>query len=311
MAHRIAARDFTEAMADRKLTTSVDWEDLRFFAVLARQRGLAATARTLGVTPAAVTRRLAHLEATLGRPLFTRGGGELALNAAGVAALAQAEQMEFAASALCVRTDHPRDIEGRVRITVARVLADGFLAAELAPLSARFPYLEIELVATSRNLSLARREPEIALRFARPAGGALVARRVATLDYGFYASPDYAARLADGHSPVFIAFDEPHDVVPEAVWARRFLADKCVVLRANSQAAQAAAARGGTGLALLPGLVARAGGGLVPVTLSQQPPARELWLLMRADASRLARVRVVADHLVGLFHEPAAGSEAA
>jgi hypothetical protein len=32
---------------------------------------------------------------------------------------------------------------------------------------------------------------------------------------------------------------------------------------------------------------------------------------MRPDVSRLARVRVVADHLVGLFQEPAAGSEAA
>ena len=298
-------------MADRNRTTSVDWEDLRFFAALARHQTTSATARALGVTHAAVTRRLAHLESCLGRTLFTRGSEGLALNASGVAALAQAEQMEFAASALCVRTDRPRDVEGRVRITVARVLADGFLAAELAPLSQRFPYLEIELAAASRNLSLGRREAEIALRFARPASGALVARRVATLDYGFYASPDYAARLADGRSPVFIAFDEHQDLVPETVWARGFLADKCVALRANSQAAQAAAARGGAGLALLPGVVARACGGLVPVTLSRQPPSRELWLLMRAEASRLARVRVVADHLTGLFQEAGAGSEAA
>jgi DNA-binding transcriptional LysR family regulator len=298
-------------MTDNKRAATLDWEDLRFFAALARHHTLAATARALGVTHATVGRRLASLESSLGRPLFTRGSEGLALNAVGVAALAQAEQMEFAASALSVQRDQASAIEGRVRITVARVLADGFLAAELAPLSARFPHLEIELLATSRNLSLARRDAEIALRLARPASGDLVARRVATLDYGFYASPGYAARLAEGHSPVFIAFDETSDFVPEAVWARRFLADKCVVVRANSQGAQAAAARGGAGIALLPGLVARAGGGLVPVTLSQLPPARELWLLMRPDVSRLARVRVVADHLVGLFQEPAAGSEAA
>jgi len=298
-------------MTDKKRAAALDWEDLRFFAALARHHTLAATARALGVTHATVARRLASLEGALGRPLFTRGSEGLALNATGVAALAQAEQMEFAASALSVQRDQASAIEGRVRITVARVLADGFLAAELAPLSARFPHLEIELLATSRNVSLARRDAEIALRLARPASGELVARRVATLDYGFYASPGYAARLAEGHSPVFIAFDESNDFVPEAVWARRFLADKCVVLRANSQGAQAAAARGGAGIALLPGVVARAGGGLVPVTLSQQPPSRELWLLMRPDVSRLARVRVVADHLVGLFQEPATGSEAA
>jgi DNA-binding transcriptional LysR family regulator len=303
-------------MTDRKLTAAktraaLDWEDLRFFAALARHHTLAATARALGVTHATVARRLASLESSLGRPLFTRSSDGLALNAVGVAALAQAEHMEFAASALSVQRDQASTIEGRVRITVARVLADGFLAAELAPLSARYPHLEIELLATSRNLSLARRDAEIALRLARPAGGELVARRVATLDYGFYASPACAERLATGHAPAFIAFDEQNDFVPEAVWARRFLADKCVVMRANSQGAQAAAARGGAGLALLPGIVARTGGGLVPVTLSQQPPARELWLLMRPDVSRLARVRVVADHLIGLFQESDAGSEAA
>jgi DNA-binding transcriptional LysR family regulator len=297
-------------MAVKKLPP-LDWEDVRFFAALARHHTLAATARALGVTHATVARRLASLEDALGRPLFTRNSEGLALNAVGVAALAQAEQMEFAASALSVQRDTASAVAGRVRITIARVLADGFLAAELAPLAARFPHLEIELLATSRNLSLARREAEIALRLSRPASGELVARRVATLDYGFFASPSYAARLAEGHSPVFIAFDEANDLVPEALWARRFLADKCVVLRANSQGAQAAAARGGAGIALLPGLVARAGGGLVPVSLSQQPPSRELWLLMRPDVSRLARVRAVADHLVGLFQEPAVGSEAA
>ena len=160
-------------MTDKKRSAALDWEDLRFFAALARHRTLAATARALGVTHAAVTRRLASLESSLGRPLFTRGGDGLTLNAIGVAALAQAEQMEFAASALSVQRDQSSEIEGRVRITVARVLADGFLAAELASLTARFPHLEIELVATSRHASLARREAEIALRLARPASGDL------------------------------------------------------------------------------------------------------------------------------------------
>jgi predicted permease len=53
-----------------------------------------------------------------------------------------------------------------VRVTIARVFADGFLAERLAPLLARHPALEIELAATSKNLSLARREAEIALRLA-------------------------------------------------------------------------------------------------------------------------------------------------
>src|SRR5690242_6236381 len=170
-------------MTDKKRSAreqAVDWEDIRFFTALARHGTLAATARSLKVTHATVARRLANFEAALGRPLFTRGAGGFALNAAGAAALAEAAQMEMAACALADRREVAGTISGSVRVTLARVLADGFLAERLSPLQARHPELDIELVATSRNLSLALREAEIALRLARPVSGELLAPRVMT-----------------------------------------------------------------------------------------------------------------------------------
>jgi len=87
-------------MTDQKRTASLDWEDVRAFAALARHATLAATARCLKVTHATVARRLANLEATLGQPLFTRRARGYSLNAAGASALAEAAQMEMAACAL-------------------------------------------------------------------------------------------------------------------------------------------------------------------------------------------------------------------
>src|SRR3954468_489392 len=211
-------------MAVQKRSAGLDWEDVRCFAALARHGTLAATARTLKVTHATVARRLSNLESTLGHPLFARHRAGFRLNAAGAAALGEAAQMELAAGALhAARQDAAQSgIAGEVRITVARVFADGFLAERLGPLTQRHPGLELEIVATSRNLSLARRGAEIALRLARPAAGALVARRIATLEYGFYASPDYKQRIDCGESPVFIAFDDAGATVPEAAWAQEF-----------------------------------------------------------------------------------------
>jgi DNA-binding transcriptional LysR family regulator len=291
-------------MAVQKHTAGLDWEDVRFFAALARHGTLAATARTLKVTHATVARRLANLETTLGQPLFARHRAGLRLNAAGAAALGEAAQMELAAGALDavrVRQNGASSLAGQVRITVARVFADGFLAERLGGLTKQHPGLELEIVATSRNLSLARREAEIALRLARPAAGELVARRIATLGYGFYASPDYKQRIDCGEPPAFIAFDDGSDYVPEAAWAQKFLTGRQVALRANSQNAQAAAARGGAGVALLPSLLAQSPDGLERIEFDEAPPDRELWLLMRPDVARLARVRVVADHLVEIF----------
>jgi DNA-binding transcriptional LysR family regulator len=290
-------------MTDKKRAAAVDWEDIRFFTALARHGTLAATARSLKVTHATVARRLSNFETTLGQPLFTRGAHGFSLNAAGAAALAEAAQMEMAACALTEKREDAGQIVGSVRITLSRVLADGFVAERLVPLQARHPRLDIELIATAKNLSLARREAEIALRMARPASGELLTRRVTTLEYAFYAAPEYLRRLDSGEQPVFIAFDDASDYVPEAAWSQRFLSRRRVLLRANSQLSQALAARAGRGVALLPTLVARALGGLEAVAFDEAPPARELWLLMRPDVARLARVRAVADHLVELFHE--------
>ena len=62
------------------------------------------------------------------------------------------------------------------------------------------------------------------MRLARPASGDLLARRIATLDYGFYATRQVAAGIAAGDPPVFIGFDDASDYVSEAAWAKRFLA---------------------------------------------------------------------------------------
>src|SRR5688572_23869680 len=81
-------------------TATLDWEDLRCFAAVARQGTLPSAARTLNVTHRDVSRRLARLEAKLGSALFVRKAGRLALTVTGVSVLAEAAQMEMAACAV-------------------------------------------------------------------------------------------------------------------------------------------------------------------------------------------------------------------
>ncbi|HLA71728.1 MAG TPA: LysR family transcriptional regulator, partial [Steroidobacteraceae bacterium] len=96
----------------QKRTASLDWEDVRFFAALARHATLAGTARALKVTHATVARRLANFEATLGQALFTRGAHGFSLNAAGATALAEAAQMEMAACALLEKREPASSVAG-------------------------------------------------------------------------------------------------------------------------------------------------------------------------------------------------------
>jgi DNA-binding transcriptional LysR family regulator len=78
----------------------LDWEDLRFFIVLARCRRIDATARGLGVPRRAVIRRIANLERALETRLFVRSATVWRLNATGAAVLGEVAQMEMAACAI-------------------------------------------------------------------------------------------------------------------------------------------------------------------------------------------------------------------
>jgi DNA-binding transcriptional LysR family regulator len=105
-------------MTAKKGIATLDWEDVRFFAALARHRNLAATARTLEVSQALVSHRLGRLEAMLGSALFKRRARGYALTEAGVSVLAEAAQMEMAACALtemCIGTFTPTVTGGSAR----------------------------------------------------------------------------------------------------------------------------------------------------------------------------------------------------
>src|SRR5438067_8396781 len=85
------------SMPDKKRTTRLDWEDVRYFVALARHGTLSATARALRVNHATVARRTTNLEALIGRALFDRRASGYVLTAEGKAVFDEASAMDEAA----------------------------------------------------------------------------------------------------------------------------------------------------------------------------------------------------------------------
>jgi DNA-binding transcriptional LysR family regulator len=67
--------------------------DLRIFVSAARRPSLGAAALEMHLTPSAVSKALKRLEDSLGKPLFDRGGKQLALNDSGQLLLARAQTL--------------------------------------------------------------------------------------------------------------------------------------------------------------------------------------------------------------------------
>lgn len=283
-----------------QIRTPTDWEDIRVFVALARYGSLSAAARALSVTHATVSRRIQSLEQALGERLVERRPNGYVLTAAGTRTLAAASEMEAAAGKL-IRGGTGDSPRGIVRVNAPPSLTQSFLVAPLAALSVRHPSLDIDISSDFRAVSLERRETDIALRLGRPGDGEVIAKFVATLGFGFYASATWAEQIKAGAPPTFVGFDEANSALPEAVWLLQQFPRARVAFRGNSQLAQAAAARAGAGIALLPHFIGRQDAALVPCMPEHAVPSRELWLLMRREGRKDLAIRTVTDFLAGLF----------
>src|SRR5262249_4858313 len=149
----------------KKRTEHLDWEDVRYFVALARNGTLSATARALRVNHATVGRRIASLEALLGRALFARRAGGYALTAEGKAVLGEASAMDEAALSVLRLPDAGTELSGLVRLAAGRVLAERFLIDRLRAFHERYPAIDLEVTGGSRLVSLAKREADVALRY--------------------------------------------------------------------------------------------------------------------------------------------------
>src|SRR5262249_56794511 len=89
-------------------------------------------------------------------------------------------------------------VSGIVRITSVPIIVNHILVPAADSLLQRHPKLQLELVADPRDLSLTRRETDLALRLARPKSGGtkVMASRIGTIRYDVYASASCYRREA-------------------------------------------------------------------------------------------------------------------
>lgn len=281
----------------------MDWDDLRFFLAVARGGTLTDSARRLKTSASTVSRRLALLERALGVPLFVRQPTGHRLSDEGQALLARAESLEDAFRRLEADiAGRARGAVGEVRLATAESFATHLLIPRLPAFRARHPGIRLQIATSVRTIGLTRREADLALRLARPEQGNLVVRRLGTMAHAFYAAPSYTA----GRPPVdpddlnghdVVGWDEEFAAMPVVRWLTERLRGTRPVFDTTSLAQQAAAARAGLGLALLPCFVGDGEAGLIRVSAPLPAIDQDIWLVVHGDVAASARVRAVADFL--------------
>lgn len=276
----------------------MDWDDLRYFAELARTGSLSAAARALKVDHTTVARRVSSLEQSLGVRLFDRLPRGWALTADGEQAADRVRLLEeevFALSAFARGRAHA--LGGTVRVSAPPAFGALFVMPRLGLLRERHPGIELDFIGESRIANLTRREADLALRIGRPEGASMVARRLPGFAYGLFAHRDYVASVP----PVewtFLGHDETLEHSPPQQWLRRYAAGRPLAIRTNDITGLMHAVRAGIGVAVLSRYMAELAPELVCIEQGDDLLQRELWLVVQSDVRRSPSVRAVMDILI-------------
>ena len=289
--------------------TAIRWEHWQSFLAVAAQGSLSAAARVLGLTQPTVSRHIDLLEAGVGAPLFLRSPQGMSLTELGTRLLPEARSMAAAASALERTASAPDDAtRGIVRLTASEVVGSEILPALLAPLMARHPGLEVELVLSNRNEDLLRREADLAVRMVRPAQAGLVARKLADVAIGLFAHERYLSAHGQPESlsdlPAHRLIGPDRDAAMLAALAGTGITRRMIGFRCDRESAQLNAIRAGLGIGVMQAGLARLSPGLRPVLAGDIAFTLECWLALHEDLRANARVRLVFEHLAA--HLPAA-----
>ena len=281
----------------------MDWDNLQVFLTIARTGRVSAAARRLEVDHTTVSRRLEVLEKELGVPLFYRTTTGYLLTAQGKNVVASAETMERAAIAVAGRArEGSGAIAGRVRLALAPEFASHWLAPRLPTFRAKHPHIELQILVGTRERNLIRGEAELSIQSPRPRQQGLVAVRIAHTTAALYASK---ALIGGGRLWVnsvealrdfsLLVYTSPYQMLQQAKWFQPILSSATIGLETNSTHTLLAAARAGTGVAVLPRFVAREDDQLIAV--SDNVADHDVWLITHPEFRRDPKVRATADFL--------------
>ncbi|MER0127748.1 LysR family transcriptional regulator [Franconibacter daqui] len=285
----------------------MEWGDVRIFLAVLRKGSFGEAARSLGVSHPTVGRRIKALEAEAQQALFRRTRDGLVLTEAGDRVLALAEAVENSALAMERRLagNHER-LEGILRISSAEWFANYVLAPVLCELTRRHPAIVPEVIASYRLLNLSRRDADIAFRIVPFTEPDIVQRRLMSIPYALYGSPE-TAHIAQ-HNPAavgLILMNTAQSHFSDVAWLLDRFPLSRRVFTSTSRAVQAQMCQRGMGIAVLPRPIGDAIAGLQSIPMPEPPPSKDIWVGYHSDLRHMDRLRVMLDIADAMLADPA------
>ncbi|MFY3137486.1 LysR family transcriptional regulator [Achromobacter xylosoxidans] len=176
--------------------------DLAFFSLLVKHGNLSAAARELGLTPPAVSTRLAKLEQRLGVRLLHRSTRRVSVTQEGELYLAEGSRILADLQALERSVSSSRaQPQGLLRLNATFGFGRAHVAPAISDFARQYPEVEVQLRLTDRPLNLIEEGFDAAVRFGDLPDARLTARKIASNRRLLCASPRYLEAFGEPRTP--------------------------------------------------------------------------------------------------------------
>lgn len=287
------------------------WDLIRTFQAVAQTGSLSAAARALQLTQPTVGRHIDLLEDALKLPLFVRSREGMALTRKGADLVAEASQMENAATGF---ERHAAGLDkkmtGVVRISANEIFGVMILPRILPKFMQENPGIEVELIISNSAANLLQRDADVAIRMFRPTQNDLVARKVADLPLGFFGHRDYIRAngepqtLGDLRSHRVIGLDRETSLIDVGRNLGESFTPKDFAFRCDNILTHIEAIRAGVGIGVTHQGLASYWPDVDQVLPTIQLPSLDLWLACHSEVRHNKRIRIVMDFLGEALQRP-------
>jgi DNA-binding transcriptional LysR family regulator len=287
----------------------MDWDKLKVFHAAAEAGSFTHAGEHLGLSQSAVSRQVSALEQELGVSLFHRHARGLILTEQGDLLFRIAHEVFMKLEAArTMLTDSRERPNGELKVTTTAGIGVNWLTPRLGEFIALYPDIRMILIVTDEELDLSMREADVAIRLRQPQQPDLIQRKLFSVKFHAYASPEYLKREGsprsvdelDNHCIIMLG-----GTVPQHLQNRNWLinvgregkAPRTPLLTINNVLGVLRACQEGFGIAMLPDYLVESSG-LVQLFADADSIALDAFFLYPEELKSVARVQVFRDFLV-------------
>lgn len=274
----------------------MNWDDLRLFLAVARSGSISGAASHLGVQHSTVSRRMRALENNLGVRLIERKTGGYELTVAGENLRQAASRMESEVLEVDgALSGKDANLVGSLRVTAINNMATTVLMPMFASFSKAYPDVELHIMVSNMDASLAQREADVAIRLTNTPPDTLIGNEVTRVASTIYAGRDYHAKLLEqGGEPKWLGAE---CCGFHRTWTKQACSGSQHNFSVDDTLLTLAAIRQNLGVGILPCFMGDTDPELVRYCEPEPGWELGLWLLLHPDLRRTLRVLVFRDHM--------------